>query len=332
MKSTKPRILILATGGTIAGAATSSASISSYTSAVTGIDQIVAAVPDIKRVADVTGEQVLQIGSESFNNERLLLLARRVSAAVKSDDVDGVVITHGTDTMEETAYFLNLCIRSDKPIVLTGSMRPGTALSADGPLNLLNAVIVSGHRDAAGKGVLVVMNDEIHSARDVYKSDAFRTDSFLSLYGPLGLVIDGSPRFYRLPARPHTLRSEFDIDAMTELAPVGVVYTHGNMSRSAYDACVSDGAQAVIHMGFGGGTVPDYIAPVLAELRQRGVIILRTTRTSGGALSRNGAIDDDANDYVVADDQNGPKARLLMALALTKTRDTLEIQRIFWRY
>jgi glutamin-(asparagin-)ase len=332
MTNRKPRILILATGGTIAGAAASSSSISSYTSAVTGIEQIVAAVPAIKNVADVTGEQVLQIGSESFNNERLLLLARRVSAAVKSDAVDGVVITHGTDTMEETSYFLNLTMRTHKPVVLTGSMRPGTALSADGPLNLLNAVIVAGHADAAGKGVLVVMNDEIHSARDVYKSNAFKTDSFLSLYGPLGLVIDGNPRFYRLPARPHTLHSEFNVDAITELPRVGIVYTHGNMSRSAYDACVSDGAQAIIHMGFGGGTVPDYIEPVLVEMRKRGVIILRTTRTSGGALSRNGAINDDANDYVVADDQNGPKARLLMALALTKTRATGEIQRIFCRY
>ncbi|GHC22043.1 glutaminase-asparaginase [Kushneria pakistanensis] len=328
----KPNIVILATGGTIAGSGASSANVSAYQSAVVGVDKLIAAVPELKDVASVRGEQVFQIGSESFNNERWLTLARRVSELQNSPDVDGIVITHGTDTMEETAYLLNLTLKSDKPVVLVGSMRPSTALSADGPLNLYNAVVVAADPKASGMGVLVVMNDDIHSARDVTKSSSLKVEAFHSLYGPLGEVVEGQPRFYRAPIRPHTTQSEFSVDDIASMPEVDVVYTHGNMNRVPMDAFIAHGSKALIWAGFGNGSVPDYMDAVLEEARARGVFIVRTTRTGSGAVVRNGEAEDDKYDYIVVDDQNPAKARLLMALALTKTTDTAKLQEIFWKY
>ncbi|WP_053843807.1 asparaginase [Paracidovorax avenae] len=328
----KPRIVIVATGGTIAGAGASSANVNAYQSAVVGVDKLLAAVPELRNVADVRGEQLLQIGSESFNNQRWYQLARRVSDLLKSDDVDGVVITHGTDTMEETAYLLNLTLKSTKPVVLTGAMRPSTALSADGPLNVYNAVIVAGSKQAAGLGTLVVMNDEIHGARDLTKIQSLKVETFHSQYGPLGMVAEGQPRFYRIPARPHTTQSEFDIEQIPQMAETNVVYTHGNMNRIALDAFAAAGSKGIVWAGFGAGSVPDYMDAPLKEARAKGMVIVRTTRLAYGYTVRNGETNDDKNDYVVAEDQNPGKARILLALALTKTRDTRELQRIFWKY
>lgn len=328
----KPNLVIVATGGTIAGAGASSANVSAYQSAVVGVDKLIAAVPEMKQVANVRGEQIFQIGSESFNNERWLKLAQRVSELLKSPDVDGVVITHGTDTLEETSYLLNLTLKSDKPVVLVGAMRPGTAISADGPLNMLNAAVVAASKQAIGKGTLVVMNDEIHSARDVTKSNSVKVETFRSLYGPIGTVVEGQPRFYRSPARPHTTQSEFTVDDIKALPEVNVVYTYGNMNRIPMDALIATGSKGLIWAGFGNGSVPDYMNSALKEARGKGAFIVRTTRSGSGALVRNGETNDDKNDYVVVDDQNPAKARILLALALTKTADTKELQKIFWRY
>ena len=328
----KQNIVILGTGGTIAGVGKSNANVSAYQSAVLSIGTLIKAVPEITNIANIKVEQIFQIGSESFNNERLLKLARRVSELLKSKEVDGVVITHGTDTMEETSYFLNLTIKSEKPVVLVGAMRPASALSADGPLNIYNAVIIAAHKDSAGKGTLVVMNDEIHAARDVTKTSSVKIEAFHSLYGPLGTIVEGTPRYYRLPARPHTTQSEFDIDAIDALPEVNVVYAHENMSRVPYDALVAAGTKAIIHMGVGNGSVADYIIEALKEVRVKGVFVVRATRTGSGVVVRNGEINDDQNDYIVTDDQNPAKARILMALALTKTTNTKELQEIFWKY
>ncbi len=169
-QAAKPNVVVLATGGTIAGAGASAANSATYAAARVPVDKLLAGLPELANVAKVSGEQVFQIASESFTNEHLLRLGQRVSALAKQADVDGIVITHGTDTLEETAYFLNLTVRTNKPIVVVGSMRPGTALSADGALNLYDAVTVAASKDAAGKGVLVTMNDEIQSGRDVSKT------------------------------------------------------------------------------------------------------------------------------------------------------------------
>ena len=332
--SGRPRIAVVGTGGTIAGAgnAADGAPSAAYTSAVTGADALIAGVPALAQLADVQAEQLLQIDSADFTDAQLLLLARRVVAMCVRDDVDGVVITHGTDTMEESAYFLHLTVKSAKPIVLTGAMRPGTALAADGPANLLHAVAVAAHPSSAGRGVLVVMNEEVHSARDVTKVHAMRLDAFASPHGPLGLVVEGVPRWYRAVTRPHTTTSEFDIAAIGALPLVGVVTSHGNMRREIYDAWVAAGARAIVHAGFGGGTVPEYLKPVLAELCAAGVPIVRCSRVGAGPVIRNASFDDDAAGSVAADDQNPPRARLLAALALTRSQGVGEMQRVFNRY
>lgn len=332
MQDEKPKLMVLGTGGTIAGEAASSTSTGAYKSAVASIERLLAAVPEIAEVASIRGEQVLQIGSESFNNERLVLLAQTTSAYLKDPDVDGVVIVHGTDTMEETAYFLNLTLKSDKPVVLVGSMRPGSALSADGPLNIYNAVVVAANKSSRAKGVLVVMNDEIHSGRDVTKGHSLQVNTFHSLYGPLGMLVNGTPRYYRLLSRPHTLASQFDIDSISDLPEVNIVFGHGNMSGIPYDAFIEAGTRAIIHMGFGNGSVPDYLKDALKNVRSKGGFIVRATRTGAGAVVRNGAINDDEEGFLVVDDQGPAKARILMALALTQTEDLAELQQAFYTY
>lgn len=329
----KGNVVILATGGTIAGSGASSANSASYQSAKVAVDQLIAAVPELQNVASVRGEQVFQIGSESFNNERLLQLGKRVSALLKQNDVDGVVITHGTDTLEETAYFLNLVIPSTKPVVVVGSMRPGTAMSADGKLNLYNAVSLAASPDARSKGVLVSMNDEIHTARDVAKSVNIKTEAFRSPWGPLGLVVEGKNYWFRAPVKRHTTASEFNIDRIEKLAPVEVVYGYGNMNEQAYRAYVGNGAAAIIHAGTGNGSVASQIVPVLQELRGKGVQIIRSSRvTGGGFVLRNAEQPDDKYDWIVAHDFNPQKARILAAVAMTRTSDSKELQRIFWEY
>jgi len=186
-----PNVVILATGGTIAGAGASAINSATYAAAKVGVDKLIAGLPELAKVANVKGEQVFQVASESLTDDNLLTLAKRVSALAKQGDVDGIVITHGTDTLEETAFFLTLTVHTAKPIVVVGSMRPGTALSADGALNLYNAVNVAASKDAMGKGVLVTMNDEIQSGRDVSKSINIKTEAFKSQWGPLGMIVEG---------------------------------------------------------------------------------------------------------------------------------------------
>nr|MBL8412056.1 asparaginase [Dechloromonas sp.] len=196
----KPNVVILATGGTIAGAGAEATNSATYQAAKVPVDKLIAGVPELSKVAQVRGEQVFQIASESFTNEHLVTLGKRVAALAKQGDVDGIVVTHGTDTLEETAYFLNLVVRSDKPIVVVGSMRPGTAMSADGMLNLYNAVSAAASKDARGKGVLVTMNDELNSGRDVSKAVNIKTEAFKSPWGPLGMIVEGKNYWFRLPA------------------------------------------------------------------------------------------------------------------------------------
>jgi len=329
-ESPRPRIALVATGGTIAGAGTGEGA--AYRAAVAPVADLVAAVPGLARLADLRAEQLMQIDSADFTDAHLLALARRVAALCARDDVDGVVVTHGTDTLEESAYFLHLTVPSTKPIVLTGAMRPPTAPAADGPANLLHAVAVAAHPSSAGRGVLVVMNEEIHSARDVAKVHAMRVDAFASPHGALGLVVEGAPRWWRAVARPHTARSEFDIGRIDALPLVGLVASHGNMRAEVFDAWVAAGARAIVHAGFGGGTVPDYLHGALAGLRARGVLLVRASRTGAGPVIRNASFDDDGCGSVAADDQNPPRARLLAALALTRTQDTGAVQDIFLRY
>jgi glutamin-(asparagin-)ase len=331
-QAAKPNVVILATGGTIAGAGASSINSATYAAAKVPVDKLIAGLPELAQVANVKGEQVFQIASESFTNDNLMQLGRRVSALVKQADVDGVVVTHGTDTLEETAYFLNLVIHTDKPVIVVGSMRPGTALSADGALNLLNAVTVAGSKDAIGKGVLVTMNDEIQSGRDVSKTVNIKTEAFKSQWGPLGMTVEGHNYWFRAPVKRHTAGSEFNIDDIDTLAAVEIVYSYGNVPRTQFDAVGKTGIQALVHGGPGNGSVADRIVPVLQDLRSQGVQIIRSSRVPDGFVLRNAEQPDDKYDWVVAHDLKPQKARILAAVALTKTNDSKELQRIFWQY
>jgi L-asparaginase len=204
-----PNVVVLATGGTIAGAAASDVQ-AGYTSGQVGVEQLLAAVPQAKKLATLRGEQVSNIGSQDMNDTVWIKLATRINELVAMPDVAGVVITHGTDTIEETAYFLNLVVKSRKPVVLTAAMRPSTALSADGPLNFYNAVAVAANKDAAGRGVLVVVNDWIHGASSLTKTSTTAVQTFLSpVSGLIGTVAYGTVEWYRGPVGKNTASSEF---------------------------------------------------------------------------------------------------------------------------
>ncbi|MDQ0605859.1 glutamin-(asparagin-)ase [Variovorax sp. W1I1] len=327
-----PNVVILATGGTIAGAGASAVNSATYAAAKVGVDKLIAGLPELAKVANVRGEQVFQVASESLTNDNLLTLAKRVSALSKQSDVDGIVITHGTDTLEETAYFLTLTVHTNKPIVVVGSMRPGTALSADGALNLYDAVNVAGSKDAVGKGVLVTMGDNIDSGRDVSKNVNIKTSAFSSQWGPLGMIVEGKNYWFRAPVKRHTMNSEFDIDSINALPPVEIAMGYEGVSSVAIDAIARSGAKALVHGGTGNGSVADRIVPNLQKARTDGVIVIRSSRVPDGFVIRNAEQPDDKYDWVVAHDLRPQKARILAMVALTKTSNTKELQRIFWEY
>ena len=329
-----PNVVILATGGTIAGTGATSTTTVGYTAATVAVDRLIDAVPELKKVASVKGEQVMQIASENMNNEAWLKLAKRVNELLARDDVDGIVITHGTDTIEETAYFLNLVTKSRKPVVIVGAMRPGTALSADGPINLYNAAILAGSEDAVGKGVLVMLNDQINGAREVTKTNTANADTFRNWeMGFLGYMQDNKAHFYRQSTRKHTVDTEFDISKLDTLPAVDIVYGYANMNRIPIDAFVAAGDKGLVHAGAGDGSLArPAIEPALIDARKKGVVIVRASRVGNGIVARNGEADDDKQDFVVSDTLNPQKARILLMLALTKTNDAKEIQRMFYTY
>ena len=326
-------VTILATGGTIAGTGASSTTTVGYTAATVGVQRLIQAVPELAKVANVTGEQVFQIASENMSNEHWLTLAKRVNVLLAQPNVDGIVITHGTDTLEETAYFLNLVVKSRKPVVLVGAMRPSTALSADGPINLYNSVMLAASQEAVGKGVLVAMNDQIQAARDITKVNTSTLDAFrTSDLGMLGYIQGSKPFFYRAQVRKHTVDAEFDISKLAALPQVDIVYGYANVGPVAIDAFVAAGAKGIIHAGVGDGSLAAKVVPALKAARAKGAIVVRASRVGQGILARNGEANDDELDFVVADTLNPQKARILLMLALTKTSDTKEIQRMFYTY
>lgn len=328
-----PNVVILATGGTIAGTGATSTTTVGYTAAKVGVDALIAAVPELKKVANVRGEQVMQIASENMNNDAWLKLAKRVNTLLAQSDVDGIVITHGTDTIEETAYFLDLVVKSRKPVVIVGAMRPSTAISADGPINLYNAVLLAGSKEAIGKGVLVTLNDQINAGREVTKTNTSTTDTFKTPeLGFLGYIQGSKPYFYRQSTRKNTVDTPFDIMNLDKLPQVDIVYGYANMNPIALNAFVAAGAQGIIHAGVGDGSLNNTVVPSLTEARKKGVVIVRSSRVGQGIVARNGEADDDKLDFVVSDTLNPQKARILLMLALTKTTDTKEIQKMFWEY
>lgn len=328
-----PNVKILATGGTIAGAGVTSTTTVGYTAAVTPVAKLISNVPELTKAANVTGEQVSQIASESMTMEIWLKLAKRVNQLLAQEDVDGIVITHGTDTLEETAYFLNLVVKSSKPVVIVGSMRPGTAMSADGPLNLYRAVVLAGSKNAVGKGVLVMLNDTINSGRDVTKTITDRVDTFQSpLLGAIGVFTGDEPVFYRQTLRKHTVNSEFDVSDLTDLPRVDIVYHYAGNAGTMIDAAVKAGAKGLVHAGTGNGSIGKAEYPAVENALKNGVVVVRSARVGSGIISRNGEADDDKYGFVSSDNLNPQKARILLMLALTKTKDVKKIQDYFWAY
>lgn len=327
-----PSVVVLATGGTIAGAAASDVQ-AGYTSGQVGVDQLLAAVPQAKEIADLRGEQIANIGSQDMNDEVWLTLARRVGELLAMPDVDGVVITHGTDTIEETAYFLNLVVKSEKPVVMTAAMRPSTALSADGPLNFYNAVAVAADPDAAGRGVLVVINDWIHGASSLTKTSTTALQTFLSpLRGLVGVVAYGKAEFYRDAVGRHTTGSELSLAGVTELPRVDIIMAHENMDGALIDAAVAAGARGIVIAGVGNGNMTKAALDALAAQAKKGIVCVRSSRVATGQVGRNVEVDDDGLGLIASDDLNPQKARVLLRLALLQPRSPAELQRLFVEY
>jgi L-asparaginase len=327
-----PNIVVLATGGTIAGAATSDVQ-AGYTSGQVGVEQLLAAVPQAKKIANLKGEQVSNIGSQDMNDEVWLKLATRINEILAQPDVDGIVITHGTDTIEETAYFLNLVVKSAKPVVLTASMRPSTALSADGPLNYFNAVAVAANPQAAGHGVLVVVNDWIHGAASLTKTNTTAVQTFLSpLSGLIGTVAYGEVEWYRDPVGRHTRSSEFIVDQSTVLPRVDIIMAHENMDGALIDAAVAAGAKGLVIAGVGNGNMTKPALDAVARHAKNGVLVVRSSRVATGQVGRNVEVKDDEMGFVASLAHNPQKSRVLLRLALTKTTDPMQIQRYFDEY
>jgi glutamin-(asparagin-)ase len=327
-----PHVVVVATGGTIAGSAESATDATGYRAGTAGVAELLAAVPQAAGLARLTGEQFASIDSSNLTDELMLAVARRVSELLDDPDVDGVVVTHGTDTLEETAYFLHLVLASSKPVVLVGSMRPASALSADGPLNFYAAVAAASASASTGRGVLVVLNDEIHTARDVTKTTSLSVASFSSPYGPLGVVVGGRPLYYRAVARPHTVDTEFALASIDSLPRAGIVYAHSGLDDTVARLIESAGYDVIVHAGFGNGTVAERIVAPLEAARLAGTVIVRATRTGAGHVTAVGASGDRVDGWISVDDQNPQRARILACLALTVTRDPGEIQRIFDTY
>ncbi|MBC8015807.1 MAG: type II asparaginase [Sporomusaceae bacterium] len=329
----KKNIMILGTGGTIAGVAPLSAEPLHYTAAVLSVETVMSQVPEIKEVATIFTEQLAQVDSSNMNQEIWLKLARRINELLSSSEVDGIVVTHGTDTLEETAYFLNLVIKSLKPVVVVGAMRPVGTMSHDGPKNLYNAVVLASSQEAIGQGVLVCMNDTINSSRDVMKTNTTLQDSFKSPeLGYLGYIYDQKVCFYRFPARKHTMQTEFDIIGLQRLPLVEILYTYVSCNPALATAAVHAGAEGLVIAGVGNGGIPNTMKESLIDIGKEGTVIVRSTRVSNGMVTRNDAINDDLYNFVVSDTLNPQKARVLLMLALTKTTDPAEIQRMFWIY
>jgi L-asparaginase len=327
-----PRVKVLATGGTIAGAQ-ASASNYAYRSGAYDVNALIAAVPNLDQLAVITGEQVASIGSQDMNDEVWLALGKRVNEVLAAADTDGVLITHGTDTLEETSYFLSLVTKSDKPVVMVGSMRPATAISADGPGNIYNGVAVLADRGAYGKGTLVSLNDEIHYARNVVKTDTTSVQTFRSVNrGPAGVVHTGKIEWFEPMDRKVGNATEFSVAALEKLPRVDVLYAHANMSADLIEAAVENGAQGVVIAGVGDGNMTAAALEAVTQAAKAGVVVVRSTRLPAGIVLRNNEVNDDELGLVASGELSPAKSRVLLQLALTRTKDPVRIQQMFYEY
>jgi len=323
---------VIATGGTIAGAQGKPGEYG-YTAGSYDVNTLIEAVPNLGQLARISGEQLVNIGSQDMNDDVWLRLAGRVSAVLDDPDVDGVLITHGTDTLEETSYFLSLVIKSEKPVVMVGSMRPATAVSADGPGNIYNSVAVAVDPRSRGRGTLVCLNDEIHYARNVVKTNTTSVQTFKSVNrGPAGVVHTGKIRWFEPMDRKVGRDTEFSVRGLERLPRVDIIYAHANMSVDLVEAAIHNGARGLVIAGVGDGNMTGEVVARLAKATAEGIVVVRSTRLPAGIVLRNNEIDDDKLHFVASGELNPAKSRVLLQLALTRTNDPASVQEMFEKY
>ncbi|HWI38551.1 MAG TPA: asparaginase [Burkholderiales bacterium] len=326
----RPRVHILGTGGSISGIGPHRLDYTLYPDSgkKLTVAQMLERIPEARELAELSGEDVLQVGSPSIGPKEWLQLAERIHAL----RTDGVVITHGTATLEETAYCLHLTVKSDRPVVLTGAMRPPTAVGTDADLNLLDAIRLAAHPDAAGRGVLTILNNEIQSARDVTKSNAFRVDTFHSRdFGVLGYVdSDARVLFYRDVTRPHTTETPFDVRGLKDLPRVDIVHAYAGADGVLVDALTERHPEGMVLVGFGGGSYPAAFLDAGRRAVKAGIPVVLATRSWSGRVVTTPKFE--AGGFIVCDDLMPQKARILLMLALTVTRERAAIQRMFYEY
>lgn len=331
----KPRVYVIATGGSIACVGDSRTDFVDYphSGKKLGICEMLARIPEATDIAEVRAEQFLNVGSNDVAPSHWLQIAKRVNGIFRDDpEASGIAVTHGTATLEETAYFLNLTCRSEKPVVVTGAQRPPTAISTDADLNLLDAIRVAAAPGARGKGVLTVLNNEIQAARDVTKTNSFRLETFRSNeLGFLGYAdSDGRVVFYRSPTRAHTVTSEFDVEGIETLPRVDIALAYAGVDGLAVRALAGARVAGLVAAGLGNGGAPPEFMDALREVRQQGLpVVISTQAGSGRVIPMRRFVDDG---FIVADNLAPKKARILLMLALSRTRDAAEIQRMMDTY
>ena len=327
-----PRVIILATGGTIAGVGASSDR-AGYEAGKIPVDQLVGAIPTVKKIATITGEQISSVGSQDMTIDIWKKLAVRINEIIAKKEADGIVVTHGTDTQEETAYFLDLVVPSSMPVVLTGSMRPSTAISADGPKNLYDAITVAIDPKSKGRGVLVSFNEGIFDGREVMKMSTTFTNAFGSPNtGAIGHAYDGKVEYYANAVREKDPKSPVTITADTKLPRVDIVYMYADAPSDMIDMLVAKKVDGIVIAGVGNGNFNKAYMDAVKRAVAAGVIVCRASRAPSGRVLLHDEIDDDKLGTIVSDDLTPQKARVLLMLALTKTKDKKQLQQLFFTY
>ena len=328
-----PRIIILATGGTIAGQGTN-VDRAGYIPGKLSVEDLLSSIPSINRKAVVKGEQIASVGSYDMTIEIWMKLAKRINEIFSNNEADGIVVTHGTDTQEETAYFLNLTVKSDKPVVLTGAMRPASAISADGPKNLYDAILVASDPLSKGRGIIVSFDETLYDGKNVVKMNTTHVNAFDSPNtGPIGQVYDGKVRYYSQPLQKENVDPLFDISRLDSLPKVEIVYLYVDASIVAINAFIDDKTDGLIIAGVGNGSINKNILQAVETAVKKEIFVVRASRVPSGRVTQfNQVFDDEKLGTIAADDLNPQKARILLMLALTITKDKNKIQEMFLNY
>lgn len=319
---TLPGVTIYATGGTIAGASASNTDTTNYKAGSIGVQTLIDAVPELKKVARIDGEQIANVGSSDIDSTVLLKLAKAINAKLADPATQGVVVTHGTDTLAESAFFIDVTVNSPKPVVFVGAMRPATAISADGPMNLLNAVTLAASKDAMNRGTLIALNDRFGSAFYTIKTNSTTVDTFKAEeQGFLGTFTSAKPYFWFSPATP-VGKVTFDVSNVTSLPKVVILYAYQDQDAALIDAAIKDGAKGIVIDGSGNGSINSAVKKRIAELDKQGFPVVRATRTNSGLVTAK-------TEGIGAGVYSASKSRWLLSLALSTGLSYDQIKSMF---